>query len=169
MCGPIALCLLENCKTSLQLQEAQKDRTCWKADAHVGAGPARTFQAVTQPHSCLARTLPTLPCHSPTQPGPAVSRHWAVVAVFLLYQDLAERGGEWVMFVQWFVQANGYVSAQGYSGGSAGCASPAHVHSCRPARRRGDRGQKHTQLLGDLSLPQLVTKVHSVCPSCCYA
>lgn len=171
LCSPTALCLLDNCKTlslAAAPRSSERDRTCWKADAYVGAGPARTFQAVTQPHSCSARTLPTLPRHSPTQPGPAVSRHWAGVAVFLLYQDLAEIGGEWVMFVQRFVQANGYVSAQGYSGGSAGCASPAHVRGCRATRPVvvGDSRTHSPALRGVLSVSQLVTKVRSVCLSC---
>lgn len=57
----------------------------------------------------------------------------------MLYQDLAEMGcflGERVMFAQRFVNANCYVSAQGYSGGSAGRASPrarAPCAACLPA------------------------------------
>lgn len=89
----------------------------------------------------IAITLPTLPHHNPKQPGPAVSRHWAGVAVFLLY--LAELGGEWVMFAQRSVHPHGYVRPRGYSGGSAGCASRAHARGCRAARRRA-RGQPRT-------------------------
>lgn len=57
VCGSTALCLLENCKTlnfAAAPRSSERARTCWKADAHVGAGPARTFQAVTQRWSLTA-------------------------------------------------------------------------------------------------------------------
>ena len=144
MCGPAALFPLENCKTLSFVaapRSSGRARTCCRTDIHVGPQPARTFQAVTQSWSptTAARQGHCKPSHvtRPKQSRSAGSRSWVGFFFFLLYQDLAEIScdlGERVMFVQWFVNANCYVSAQGYSGGSAGRASPrAHVHGALPA------------------------------------
>lgn len=157
--NPELRCSSKKLRKSQNLLEGRRPCGRWASSNLPGC------YAALEPHSCLARTLPTFSRHSPKQPGPAVSRHWAGVAVFLLYQDLAEIGGEWVMFVQWFVQASGYISAQGYSRGSAGCASPAHVRG-HAAAAIGESSPRSPALRGVLLLSQLVTKVHSVCLSC---
>lgn len=84
-------------------------------------------------HHCSARALRTSPRHkTQTVPTSCVQElGWGLVffvwVFFLFYQDLDEIGcdlSEWVMFVQRFVNAGCYVSAQGYSRGLAGPASP---------------------------------------------
>ena len=101
--------------------------------------PSRLLRRAGAPPPLLGKDIANLPTsqdpNSPDRLGPGAGLGFFFF--FLLYQDLAEIGcdlGERVMFVQWFVNANCYVSAQGYSGGSAGRASPrAHVHGALPA------------------------------------
>lgn len=95
-----------------------------------------------EPSRLLRRAQPghCEPSHvsRPKQSPPAGSRIWVGVGgFFLLCQDLAEIVcvlRKWVMFVQRFVNANRYASAQGCSRGWAGRASPVRMcrARCRP-------------------------------------
>lgn len=133
--NPELRCSSKKLRKSQNLLEGRRPCGRWASSNLPGC------YAALEPHSCLARTLPTFSRHSPKQPGPAVSRHWAGVAVFLLYQDLAEIGGVGhvcavVCAGKWLCKRSGLLPRLGRLRLPSACAGP---------RRRGDRGEQPTQ------------------------
>lgn len=99
--NPELRCSSKQLRKRQNLLEGRRPRRRWASSNLPGCYAAPQL---------LGKDIADPPTSQPRAVRPAVSRHCAGAAVFLLYQDRAEIGGEWVMFVQSIVQDDDYVS-----------------------------------------------------------